>query len=382
MYRNWRGSLKVNYCEDMVFRGKYDDHLRETIRKKRKKGLSISKLQELFCVSRSAVKRILKEKKPSKRNNDVNSGACRMVGRPRSVDRRSERKLIHEIQRFRDQDGGGAFTLNELRANAGLHHVPLSTIRRVLNRNNYYCLAARRKGMLMTSDLKKRYRFARKMKKNYRRDVWSKEITFYLDAKSFVYKRNPFSCVKNPKGRIWRTKKQGQEKGCTAKGSKTGTGGRNVHLLVCISHGHGVCAVQKYEKMNGKYFTSYVKRKFPVLFQHFNKTRDKLWIQDGDPSQNCKSARAAWTSLGAKLINIPPRSPDVNPIENVFHLAVKALNRDTEENVITSETYEQFVNRITSILFNLPVSVINKTIESVSKRIDLIIANKGKRLKY
>ena len=52
------------------------------------------------------------------------------------------------------------------------------------------------------------------------------------------------------------------------------------------------------------------------------------------------------------------------------------------EQVITHETFEQFVAWVRRILHNIPISVIDKTIESVEKRINLIIANKGKRLKY
>ena len=73
---------------------------------------------------------------------------------------------------------------------------------------------------------------------------------------------------------------------------------------------------------------------------------------------------------------------DVNPIENVFHLEVKALEKDTMEQVITHETFEPFVGRVRRILHAMPISVIDKTIQSVEKRINLIIDNKGKRLKY
>lgn len=369
----------------MVFKKRYDNHIRENIRKQRKKGLSLKKIVELFSIPRSTVKRILKEKGAMKKHSSVGTSTASKsisVGRPRTVVERSERKLLREIQRFRNIDGEGYFTLNELRAATSLTHVPLYTVRRIMKRNGYECLTARKKGILMASDLKKRYRFAKKMKSTYAEDVWSKEITFYLDGKTFAYKRNPFSSVRNPKGRVWRKRKEGIQRGCTAKGAKSGTGGKNVHLVVCISHGHGVCAVEKYNVMNGKYFTSFVKRRFPILFKRFKKTRDKLWLQDGDPSQNCKTARKGWEKIGANLITIPPRSPDINPIENVFHLAVKALNKDTVEKCITSESYEQFVNRVTAILFNIPVLLINKTIESVSKRVQLIIENKGKRLKY
>ena len=77
--------------------------------------------------------------------------------------------------------------------------------------------------------------------------------------------------------------------------------------------------------MEGAFFTSFVNNKFPRLFRDFGKTEERLWIQGGDPSRNCKSARQAREALGANLLQIQPHSPDVNPIENVFHLVVMAL---------------------------------------------------------
>eukprot|EP00794_Sanderia_malayensis_P020982 gene20982-biopygen15488 len=53
-----------------------------------------------------------------------------------------------------------------------------------------------------------------------------------------------------------------------------------------------------------------------------------LLLQDNDPSQNSAMARDAMKNIGAEVVNIPPRSLDINPIENFFH-NVRALT--TEE---------------------------------------------------
>ena len=46
------------------------------------------------------------------------------------------------------------------------------------------------------------------------------------------------------------------------------------------------------------------------------------------------------------VFSIPPRSPDLNPIENFFNLISKKLNDDALENMITSEGYDQFSERV------------------------------------
>ena len=50
--------------------------------------------------------------------------------------------------------------------------------------------------MLTAKDLRVGVKFAKKMTREYSADVWSKEITFYLDGKSFKYNRNPLAISK------------------------------------------------------------------------------------------------------------------------------------------------------------------------------------------
>ena len=46
------------------------------------------------------------------------------------------------------------------------------------------------------------------------------------------------------------------------------------------------------------------------------------------------------------------------------------------------ETYEQFSERVKTTIRNLNTDIINKTIESMNNRMDLIIEKKGQRTKY
>ena len=49
---------------------------------------------------------------------------------------------------------------------------------------------------------------------------------------------------------------------------------------------------------------------------------------------------------------------------------------------ITSETFEQFCDRILRALERLAIDVIDRTIESMRDRIEAIILSKGYRAKY
>ena len=77
--------------------------------------------------------------------------------------------------------------------------------------------------------------------------------------------------------------------------------------------------------------------------------------------------------LGCRIFAIPPRSPDINPIENIFHLVRKQLQKDALRKKITKESFAAFSERIKRTMKSIPVETINKTILSMNKRMQLII---------
>ena len=85
------------------------------------------------------------------------------------------------------------------------------------------------------------------------------------------------------------------------------------------------------EKLNGKFFADFIKREFPKCFANSPNPTGKIFLQDGDPSQNSKAAMAALKKIGGKKFAIPPRSPDLNPIENIFHLVRRQLRYEAME---------------------------------------------------
>ena len=117
------------------------------------------------------------------------------------------------------------------------------------------------------------------------------------------------------------------------------------------------------------------------MFKSGNNTKGRLFLQDGDPSQNSRMAQDAMDAIPCRLFKIPARSPDLNPIENVFHLLEKQLRKDAIEKNISKETFQQFCCRIKKTLLNFSPAIISKTIESMNKRVDAIIASKGERIK-
>lgn len=365
----------------MVFTGKFSAEKRAYIRLLGKIKTCTAKEVASECnVSVPSVYRIWNEKFPKEIDRTPENTKC--GGRPEKLSLRQKRSLLRNINILRQENSN--FTSKKLLASSGINPKSISsrTVRRFLNKKGYHYLQARKKGVLSKTDIRKRYKFAKSMKKDFASEVWTKEIALYLDGVSFTHKTNPADEAKSPKGRIWRRANEGLDRGCTAKGSHEGSGGKLVKMMVAISHGEGVVLCDQYDKLDGQYFKNLVFREFRKMFKKAKKGRSRLWLQDGDPSQNSATSRKAMKSVRAKLLSIPARSPDINPIENLFHLIKRRLNNDAIARDIKKETFKEFSARVKSTIINFDKNAIDKIIESMSKRIEMIIDKKGNRIRY
>ena len=110
--------------------------------------------------------------------------------------------------------------------------------------------------------------------------------------------------------------------------------------------------------------------------------KGKLFLQDGDLAQNNRKALEVVFDIGARKFTIHARNPDLNPIENVFHNVKAHIREDAFTNNIKQEDYSQFCKRVKHTLMGYSPEVIDKTIKSMDKRINLVIKARGQRTKY
>ena len=77
--------------------------------------------------------------------------------------------------------------------------------------------------------------------------------------------------------------------------------------------------------MNGNFFASFIDKSLNTMFSYSDKRLSRMWLQDVDPSQNSRAAQDAMVRCQSELLKIPPRSPDLNPID-IFHMVSRKLN--------------------------------------------------------
>ena len=363
----------------MVFKGRIDCDARARIYYlSHVRGLSVRKVAHLCGVSRSSVFRIAQE-------GGVNKPSLRPAsrkGRPRKLTERQKRLITRSILMLRTEEGN--FSAARIMEHAGIDNseVSVRTVTRFLNEKGYYYLQARKKGLLKRGDLKTRLSFAKWCKKDLPENFWTEHLSFFLDGTGFAHKSNPCEQARATKGRTWRKISEGLVLGCTSKGRKEGTGGKVLRLVVAISYGKGVIICEPYEKMTGAYFSNFIDRNFNTMFQTADKGNSRIWVQDGDPSQNSAIAKSAMSRANSTLLKLPPRSPDLHPIENLFHIASNKLKQQAVSQNITKESFEQFKQRAVNTMYSIRIETINNLIESMNVWLNDVIRYKGNCTRY
>ena len=226
-----------------------------------------------------------------------------------------------------------------------------------------------------------RVKFARKVLTRLTSEFWTKGVSFYLDGVGFVHKTNPSEHGRYNGNMAYRRKSEGLV--LSAKGKKEGVNGKVANFFVEISYKKGILLCEQYmEQLNGDNFSSFVRKHFPAAFQKSSDPKGMLFLQDGDPTQNSKKAKKAFDDVGCRMFLIPARFPDINPIENMFNIVRKSLKEDAVNQCIEHETYEEFSRRVKKALLNFPKDIIDNTIESLPKRMKLILKGRGYHTKY
>ena len=298
-------------------------------------------------------------------------------GRPRKLDDRDMRKVRRSVSLLRESHG--SFSSQVLQHCTGqLSHVSNSTFRRYLRRMGYGYRVTRRKGMLLRKDLRARAKWCRRVQRY--QNLWTDGIAMYVDAVGFEYKTNPYAHAKSLGAREWRLATEGTRFNCTSKGRKEGK--KYARFLVGIALGSGVVLCEHIpRKSNGHAFAALIDQHFSAALDRTGKTC-RRFLQDGCPVQNSKKALQALARNGIKRLKIPARSPDLNPIENFFNLVRRKIKNDSFQKRIEMESKGEFAIRVTELMQNYSADSINRIIQSMPKRVQMVVKMKGTRIKY
>ena len=298
-------------------------------------------------------------------------------GRPVKLTERDRRSILRAIPQLRESDG--SFSSKRVATHTNLLNVSNRTIRRCMNKAGYGYYQSRKKGLMSAADRIKRVTFCRKVKNLKCNDFWKHHVSMFIDGVGFQFKTKPLDQARAPTSREWRLKSEGLT--VTMKGKKEGC--VNANFMVGMSYGCGVILCEQYRGcITGEKMKKIINVGIVPALEQSVAPRTRRILQDGCPRQNCKAAIKEFDRHHIKVFKIPPRSPDLNPIENLFHTMKKRLRIQALEEQIEYETFEQFSLRVKQQLLNVKAEDVDKIIDSMNKRVDDVLRTGGYRTKY
>ncbi|KAK3568483.1 hypothetical protein QTP86_008234 [Hemibagrus guttatus] len=282
-------------------------------------------------------------------------------GRPTKITPRAQRQLIQEVTK------DPTTTSKELQASLASVKVSVhdSTIRKRLGKNGLHGRVPRRKPLLSKKNIKARLSFARKHLDDpqdfWENALWTDETKIELFGRSVSHY-------------VWRKSNTAFQKKNIIPTVKYGGG--SVMVWGCFAaSGPGRLAVIN-GTMNSAVYQKILKENvWPSVCDLKLK---QTWVlqQDNDPKHTSKSTSEWLKKNKMKTLEWPNQSPDLNPIEMLWHDLKKVVHAQKPSNV---SELQQFCKDEWA---KIPPQRCNRLIASYGKRLIAVVAAKGVPTSY
>lgn len=103
---------------------------------------------------------------------------------------------------------------------------------------------------------------------------------------------------------------------------------------------------------------------------------DFVFQNDNAPVHTSRLTRSFFAEQGINVMDWPPQSPDINPIEHLWAILKKMVKKEQRRK------HQTFRNAVMKAWSEIPLSLIHSLIDSIPDRLHAVIASKGYSTKY
>lgn len=241
----------------------------------------------------------------------------------------------------------------------------VETVRRRLREDHLNARRPRKVPLLRSCHVAKRLLFARNHVdwpvQKWRNVLWTDEskIVLFGGVGSRCYVRRPPNKEFNP---AYTTK--------TVK-----HGGCSIMVWGCFSY-HGVGPIYWIKSILDQHL--YVKIMEEVMLPFASEEMPLRWVfqQDNDPKHTSKTAKRWFEEKQISVMEWPPQSPDLNPLENLWADVKKGVSEQQPSNI------NDLWSTIQRCWSAIPLQRYQSLVNSMPRRCKAVISNKGYATKY
>lgn len=276
------------------------------------------------------------------------------AGRPKKMNDRGKRQLIRYVKQNR------RLSSNEICQNLNLN-VTSSLVRKILCKYGLKCRTSIKVPMLTVNHKRARINWSvQNANTLWCNVIWTDECSFELYPQ-------------NRQLKVRRLPEEALDESCVSV--KAVRGYKTVMIYGCMSRNGVGCLYFFHGRVNAEAYVQALENALVPSMQYFN-IENPIVVQDNSPIHTAQTARSWMRENNIRLLDWPSRSPDMNPIENIWNIVKIKVTQHPIHSL------NELKQKILDAWLSIPQITTVRLVDSMPTRIRRVTEKKGGITRY